>query len=84
MCVSKICGTRPGVSAGVCGGIELGGSRDCNIKLPDDSSMRVAEKRHGILFSGLRSVGTKPPLLQRLLDDDVKPSEVHGKSRDSS
>jgi hypothetical protein len=56
----------------------LGGSGDGNTKSPGYSRMRVAELKQESRSRGLRSGGTKPQLLQRLLDDDAKSADAQG------
>jgi hypothetical protein len=74
----------PGAETGISGGAELGGSGDNQIESLDYLSMRFAELKQEPRSRGLRSGGTKPQLLQRLLDDDAKPADTQVDNSDSS
>jgi hypothetical protein len=74
----------PCAKTGISGGAELGGSGDNDIESSDYSSMRVAEQKQEPRFRGLCSRGTKPQLLQLLIDDDAKPADAQGDSSYSS
>jgi hypothetical protein len=69
---------------GISGGAELGGSDDNYMESPDYSRMRVSELKHKRRSRSLRSGGTKPQSLQRLLNDDTKHADAQDESSDSS
>jgi hypothetical protein len=74
---------RPSAGTAISGGAEPGGSGDNDMESPDYSSMLVAELKQELRSWRLRSGGTKPQLLKRLLDDDAKHAEVQDGSSDS-
>jgi hypothetical protein len=73
----------PSEGTAISGGAEPGGFGDNYMESPGYSSMRVAKLKQELRSRRLRSGGTKPQLLQRLLADNAKHADSQDESSDS-